>query len=108
MPARNQVIGIVAEWVAKAESDLKTAALSVAAGRDSPTDTACFHCQQAVEKYLKALLTDQDYAIGPRYPGWPDIPLADARRALALGRRVRRDIRKLLPLQALRRRKRKP
>lgn len=41
-------------WLRKADSDLKTAWLIVSA--DGPYDTACYHAQQAVEKYLKALL----------------------------------------------------
>jgi HEPN domain-containing protein len=45
-----------------------------------------------------------DYATGARYPGWGEISLTDSRRALAIARRLRRDIRKLLPKEALRRR----
>lgn len=41
-------------WLTKGDSDLRTAELLVAG--DGPYDTACFHAQQAVEKYLKALL----------------------------------------------------
>jgi HEPN domain-containing protein len=41
-------------WICKAESDLKTAEIVVAAG--GPFDTACFHAQQAAEKSLKAVL----------------------------------------------------
>lgn len=40
-------------WLLKAASDLRAARACVAAG--SP-DTACFHCQQAAEKSLKAFL----------------------------------------------------
>ena len=47
-----------------------------------------------------------DYATGARYPGWDDIPLREARRAVAIARRVRREIRKLLADSALRRRRR--
>jgi HEPN domain-containing protein len=42
--------------VRKAESDRKTAALALKAGEECPTDAVCFHAQQCVEKYLKALL----------------------------------------------------
>lgn len=42
-------------WWLKAESDLADARRTIAGG-EGPYDTACFHCQQAVEKYLKALL----------------------------------------------------
>lgn len=44
------------EWLAKAENDLKSAEI-ILADQNPPTDTACYHCQQAVEKYLKGLLT---------------------------------------------------
>ena len=46
-----------------------------------------------------------DYATGARYPGWGEIPLSEARRSVALARRVRSEIRKLLPKEALRRRR---
>jgi len=41
-------------WFLKAESDLVTARRGLSGG--GPFDTACFHAQQAVEKYLKGLL----------------------------------------------------
>jgi HEPN domain-containing protein len=52
----------------------------------------------------QALLTE--YAVGPRYPGWRDIPLSEARRAVTLARGVRNHVRSLLPKEALRRRNR--
>jgi HEPN domain-containing protein len=105
---------------------------------DCPTDTVCFHAQQVVEKYLKALLVLKDinfpkthsieelvalvptadrpevseaeqdrltdYATVTRYPGSYDpIPLAEARRAVAMARRIRKEIRKSLPRQVLQR-----
>ena len=57
MPDPDKVTAVVSEWVAKAENDLKSAVLILRAGKDCPTDTVCFHAQQVVEKYLKALLT---------------------------------------------------
>jgi len=45
---------LVRGWFLKAESDLNTAQHMVES--DGPYDTACFHAQQAVEKYLKGLL----------------------------------------------------
>ena len=45
----------VCGWVRKAESDLVTLRTMLQSGL--PLDTACFHGQQAAEKYLKALLT---------------------------------------------------
>ncbi|MDI7248350.1 MAG: HEPN domain-containing protein [Bacillota bacterium] len=41
-------------WIRKAESDLADARRTVAS--EGPYDTACFHCQQAAEKCLKAFL----------------------------------------------------
>jgi len=41
-------------WMEKALSDLKTAEILLSAG--GPTDTCCFHSQQAVEKTFKAFL----------------------------------------------------
>jgi HEPN domain-containing protein len=44
-----------------------------------------------------------EYAVGTRYPGWEEIPLAAARHAVAVARRVRKEIRRRLPRKALRR-----
>ena len=41
-------------WLHKADSDLANAEMCLAAGKS--LDTACFHCQQAAEKSLKAYL----------------------------------------------------
>lgn len=140
MPDPDKVAEVVSEWVGKAENDLQAARILVSAGEEAPTDTAVFHAQQCVEKYIKALLTAHgiqfpkihhirslikmlpggielslsqgeqdeltDYATGARYPGGGEISLAETRRALALARRVRMEIRRMLPKQALRRRKR--
>ena len=49
-------------WVRKAEDDL--AGAREIAGRSPPLkDLVCFHCQQAVEKYLKALLQELGLAV---------------------------------------------
>jgi HEPN domain-containing protein len=42
--------------VEKAENDLKNAVHTLKPGDECPTDTVCFHAQQCVEKYVKALL----------------------------------------------------
>ena len=47
---------VVAEWVLKAEDDLKNAVHTLKLGRTGPIDTVCFHAQQCAEKYLKAYL----------------------------------------------------
>ena len=49
----NDKFALVRGWFSKAESDLITARLLLEAG---PYDNACFHAQQAVEKYLKGRL----------------------------------------------------
>ena len=56
MPEREKIAAVAQEWIAKAENDLKNAAHTLTLGDECPTDTVCFHAQQCVEKYLKALL----------------------------------------------------
>ena len=46
---------LVSKWMKKAEKDLLTAERELSF-EDPITDTVCFHCQQSVEKYLKAFL----------------------------------------------------
>jgi HEPN domain-containing protein len=48
-------------WLLKGDSDLNTARQTIAG--DGPYDTACFHAQQAAEKFLKALIAYADAAI---------------------------------------------
>lgn len=45
-------------WILKAESDLENLMIVMESGR--ALDTACFHAQQAAEKYLKAFLSFHD------------------------------------------------
>ncbi len=52
-------IELVKEWLHKAKNDLGIAKLAIDNDAEY-TDAICFHCQQAVEKYLKAYLIDQD------------------------------------------------
>jgi HEPN domain-containing protein len=49
-------LDIARQWTAKAKNDLLDADNNLAA-RQVPCDTVCFHCQQAVEKLLKAVLS---------------------------------------------------
>jgi HEPN domain-containing protein len=49
---------LTAEWVAKAEGDFATAGREVRARNTPNYDAACFHAQQAAEKYLKAVLQE--------------------------------------------------
>ena len=136
MPEPREVARVAAEWVAKAESDLRAAAQILKMKRNCPTDTVVYHAQQCVEKYLKAVLSIEgmpfpkthnihslmdlipqasrpnltedeqdiltDYATGARYPGWGEIPVAEARKAVAMARRVRKALRSTLPKDALR------
>lgn len=53
---RTEVIkDLVNKWINKAEKDLLTAERELSF-EEPITDTICFHCQQTVEKYLKAFL----------------------------------------------------
>ncbi len=51
-----------AQWVNKAEEDVD-AARALAAQRPPRRDGASFHCQQAAEKYLEALLQELGAAV---------------------------------------------
>jgi len=132
----DEVITVVRQWVQKAENDLKNATHTLKLGEACPTDTVCFHAQQCVEKYVKALLVlhgiefswihhisalieilpmrvrpemtpeEQerltDYAVTTRYPGdYEPIPLDEARQAVQIARRVRKQIRQWLPKASL-------
>jgi len=46
----------VRQWRAKAQSD-QTAIEILMSSKQYPADAVCFHCQQFVEKLLKAILT---------------------------------------------------
>ena len=131
-----EVIAVIRQWVQKAENDLKNAAHTLKLGKACPTDTVCFHAQQCVEKYVKALLVlheiefsrihhisalvallpvrvrpdltpeEQerltDYVVSARYPGdYEPIPLTEARQAVQIARRARKQIRKWLPKEGL-------
>jgi HEPN domain-containing protein len=56
MPDREKLIAVCAEWLGKADNDLTNAVHTLKLGASCPTDTVCFHAQQCVEKYLKAIL----------------------------------------------------
>lgn len=140
MPDPRMVIPVIQDWTIKADNDLKNAVHTLTLKEEAPTDTICFHAQQCIEKYLKALLifratpfpkthdlrvlmrlipgrlrprlerSDRarltKYATVTRYPGPDeDISLAQARKEVAIARRVRREVRRLLPRVALRQRK---
>ncbi len=45
------------KWIEKADNDLKAAEILFNVDREEMvTDVICFHCEQVVEKYLKAYL----------------------------------------------------
>lgn len=58
------------------------------------------HFLPEMTKEEQGFLTD--CAVGPRYPGWGDVSLKEARRAVAIARRVRKEIRSKLPKEVLR------
>ena len=49
---------LTAEWIEKAEEDFFSATHLAGAGRLTPYNVICFHCQQAGEKWLKARLCE--------------------------------------------------
>ncbi|MEI8096472.1 MAG: HEPN domain-containing protein [Spirochaetales bacterium] len=49
------IVDPVAEWLALAHQDLSSAQFLLGM-RPSPVEVICFHCQQAAEKLLKAVL----------------------------------------------------
>ncbi len=49
------------EWLEKAEEDLEVVAVILR--EDAPPSAACFHAQQAAEKFLKALLAYRKKAV---------------------------------------------
>jgi HEPN domain-containing protein len=59
------------EWVAKAEADFRVAE-TLRQTRPPVHDARCFHCQQAIEKYLKALLEEPGLTI-PRTHNLEDL-----------------------------------
>jgi HEPN domain-containing protein len=50
------------EWVRKAEADLAIVR-RIRAAKPPLYDGICFHCQQAAEKYLKALMQERGLAV---------------------------------------------
>jgi HEPN domain-containing protein len=48
------------EWIQKAEGDFASATREVRARKNKNNDSACFHSQQCIEKFLKAILVESD------------------------------------------------
>ncbi|MFH1963298.1 MAG: HEPN domain-containing protein [bacterium] len=55
----NNSTELIKEWIHKAKHDLGMAGLALE-NKPEYTDSICFHCQQTVEKYLKAYLVFLD------------------------------------------------
>jgi HEPN domain-containing protein len=53
---------VTAEWVRKAEEDYQVA-VQTHQGPKPFHNTVCFHCQQAAEKYLKAILEENGWTV---------------------------------------------
>ena len=51
---------LVEEWIYKAEEDFESAVHLVKKDKKAVPDSVCFHCQQCIEKYLKAFLISND------------------------------------------------
>ncbi len=89
-----------AKWVRKAEQDWE-AARKLAAETPPPRDVVCFHCQQAAEKYLKALLQENGLVV-PKTHQLDDPGLTASKRqmeaALRQVDRIRMDCRGKLNL----------
>ena len=54
---------LTVEWVEKAEGDFATLQRERRARKNPNYDGVCFHAQQCVEKYLKAILQETDQPI---------------------------------------------
>lgn len=61
---------VAEEWTIKAENDFAVAHLAMRKEKDEPpiADAVCFHCQQCVEKYLKAFLVEHEIRFRPAHP----------------------------------------
>jgi HEPN domain-containing protein len=51
---------LVEEWIYKAEEDFESAVYLAKKDKKAVPDSVCFHCQQCIEKYLKAFLISND------------------------------------------------
>ncbi|MFN2421704.1 MAG: HEPN domain-containing protein [Gemmatimonadota bacterium] len=56
MSEQHELLRVLQQWVEKAENDLRNAEHTLKLGAEGPLDTVCFHAQQCVEKYVKAVL----------------------------------------------------
>jgi HEPN domain-containing protein len=56
MSVRPEILQLAKQWVEAAEDDYRNAEHTLTLQDDCPVRTVCFHAQQVIEKYLKALL----------------------------------------------------
>ncbi|MBI1953342.1 MAG: HEPN domain-containing protein [Candidatus Omnitrophica bacterium] len=66
----DEMTKVTHQWIDRAEEDLRTAEYILILKEDCPFGTVCFHAEQCVEKYLKALLVFQ----GIDFPKTHNIP----------------------------------
>jgi HEPN domain-containing protein len=60
MTERPEFEAVIRRWIEKAENDFKNAEHTLKMEPEiCPFDTVCFHAQQTVEKYLKAVLVKE-------------------------------------------------
>lgn len=52
------------EWIEKADADFATASREIRVRKKPNYDAVCFHSQQCVEKYLKAILQERNISFG--------------------------------------------
>jgi HEPN domain-containing protein len=55
---------LVHEWIQKAEADYASAWRELRARNNPNYDSACFHAQQCIEKYLKGILQSREIPFG--------------------------------------------
>lgn len=58
------------EWIRKAENDFKVAFREIMRDDEPVYDAICFHSQQCIEKYLKAVLQENDVYIERTHDLW--------------------------------------
>ena len=56
----DEMLKVIRQWIDRAEEDLRNAEHTLTLEKDCPVGTVCFHAEQCVEKYLKALLVFQN------------------------------------------------
>jgi HEPN domain-containing protein len=56
MNIRPEQLKLIKQWVEKAEEDFRTAEYLLAIKEECLLNSVCFHSQQCIEKYIKAML----------------------------------------------------